>query len=104
MSLMGGAPDIAHEHAALAAFGLQPERTEPTILQIWPENMETVELFDFMRTQWNVAPAGGVVGLRYEALPVGFTACGIPLDRQPLALRGLQFMESAAIEHINRKK
>ncbi|CAN5651654.1 hypothetical protein BH10PSE18_BH10PSE18_15280 [soil metagenome] len=103
MLVVGGTPDAAYEDAALAAFGLQADRPTPTPHRIWPENMHAAKVFEFMQTQWQVAPAGGVVGLRYEVLPFAFDVCGVPREREAEVARGIQVMEAAAVEHINRK-
>lgn len=56
-----------------------------------------MRLFASAFTQWHVGP-GGVVGLRYEALPVLRDAHGIPADEWPQALADLQVMEQRALE------
>lgn len=55
-----------------------------------------------MLTQWNVV-AGGVVGLRYEALPVVFDSVGVPPDDRPDVFDGLRIMEDAALEAMRAK-
>jgi hypothetical protein len=70
-------------------------------IEIWPENAATVEVFIAMGTQWNVGAMGGVIGLRYEALPAVLRLCGIPKTDRAGIFDGLRVMESAAIEAIN---
>lgn len=80
--------------AELAAWGLV--EADIAAVEIWKENIPAYELFEFMRTQWNVGVTGAT-GLRYE---VAF----MRLDRLPLSneeyddlLSCLRVMEMAAI-------
>lgn len=61
--------------------------------------MTAVEVFADMLSQWNVGP-GGVIGLRYEALPVVLDLRGIPPAERADAVAGLRVMERAALEHF----
>lgn len=47
--------------AALAARGAE------VIIEVWPDNWQSFDLFRLCQTQWNVG-IGGRCGLRYEAL------------------------------------
>jgi hypothetical protein len=67
---------------------------------IWKENAATVEVFSAMLTQWNVGP-GGVIGLRYEALPALLEMSRIPAADLRLVFGGLRVMERAALEHFS---
>lgn len=85
---------------ALAAFGLvhvgeAPDRS----IEVWPENMKTVEVFVAMMTQWQTAGMNGtLVGLRYEALPAVMRWCTVPRRDQADVFHGLRHMERAAME------
>lgn len=103
MWILGGTPDVAHEDDAFAAFGLQVERPQVEPFSIWPENVETVTVFQHMTTQWQVAPAGGLVGMRYEALPMVCAALKVPRARRSVVLFGIRLMEIAAVSHVNKK-
>ena len=48
------------------------------VAELWEENVPTVQIFDDMLTQWNVGPRG-IVGLRYEALPVVIRMRNVPV-------------------------
>jgi hypothetical protein len=37
-------------------------------------------------------------------LPFAFGVCGVPREREADVTRGIQVMEAAAVEHINREK
>lgn len=67
--------------------------------ELWEENMAAVEIFGDMITQWNSGPSG-VIGLRYESLPVVMRLRDIPPARRAEVFAGVQVMESAALEHL----
>lgn len=53
-------------------------------------------------SQWNVG-MNGVIGLRYEALPLVLKLHGIKRKRQRELFDGLRVMERAAITEINKR-
>jgi hypothetical protein len=67
--------------------------------ELWAENVTAVTLFADMMTQWNTGP-GGVVGLRYESLPMVMRAHGTPSAERRQAFDDLRVMERAALEHF----
>lgn len=92
--------------AAEALLSRQPDADTPlgqllgaigeTVQDIWQENAATLEVFMDMMTQWNVGP-GGLVGLRYEALPGLLDMRGIASDARRDLFDGLRVMERAAM-------
>lgn len=90
------------DDAALAAMGLVIEGDMPDdSIPVWPENMRTVDVFVAMSTQWNVAGMGGMVGLRYEALPAVMRLVGVPPAERADVFAGLRVMERAALGALN---
>ncbi|MDD5297670.1 MAG: DUF1799 domain-containing protein [Rhodocyclaceae bacterium] len=85
----------------MAAFGLARKRAEPETLELWPENLSSVRVFQALGTQWNLGALGGVIGLRYEALPVVLRLTGIPRSEWPDVFEGLWLMERVALEIWN---
>ena len=84
---------------ALAAFGLVHVGEVPdNSIDVWPENWKAVEVFVAMSTQWNTTFQGGIIGLRYEALPAVMRYCAIPRAEQADVFHGLRIMEHAALE------
>lgn len=67
------------------------------VIEIWPENWDTVRAFASIFTQWNVVSVGmgGIlyVGLKYEAVIPALTMAGF--DVQAI-WPGIQTMEIAA--------
>lgn len=53
-------------------------------------------MFAALGTQWNVG-AGGVIGLRYEAIPVVLEAFGIKKKERAGMLSALRIMEDEAL-------
>jgi len=72
----------------------------PDDLLVWPENMPAVDVFCAMLTQWHYAGMGGIVGLRYEALPVVLALRGIQAADQPDIFEALGVMEGAALDEV----
>ena len=80
---------------------MKRERPEPEKLEIWPECVSVIRVFRAMFTQVSVGAAGGVIGLRYEALPVVLRLTGIPRAEQADVFEGLRIMETEALEIWN---
>ena len=92
-----GAPDAELE-AYAKAYGIILPPPEPVEFAIWPENLETVELFMDVQTQWRTS-SSGVIGLDYGVVLALLSLNGAT---DPLAvLRDLQVMELRAQELIN---
>jgi hypothetical protein len=74
-----------------------PEQ-EPVEFAIWPENVDTVQMFVDVQTQWRVGGAG-VIGLDYAVV---MALANLKAVADPLGLlRDLQVMELRARELIN---
>ena len=72
------------------------------MVEVWPDNWASVQVFASLSTQWNVGP-GGVVGLRYESMPVVRECFGIGADEWPEVFHNLRVMEAAAVELLRTK-
>lgn len=84
---------------ALAAFGLKPIALSATRdIEVWPENWQIMLVFIDMLSQWNVG-MNGVIGLRYEAMPMVLQVHGIKPDRD--LFDGIRVMERAALHELN---
>ena len=92
-----GAPDAELE-ADAKAYGIILPPPEPVEFAIWPENLETVELFMDVQTQWRTT-SGGVIGMDYGVV---LSLLSLKGATDPLAvIRDLQVMETRAVELIN---
>lgn len=72
--------------------------------EIWPENLNTVEVFLAMEKQWRVLvfPASvRYMSLRYEALPIVLQGLGLEMSKT--LFFGLQVMEREALDVLNEK-
>lgn len=72
-------------------------------LSIWPENGPAVRLFEALQSQWLIGPMGGVIGLRYEALPAVEKRIGIRRKDRRRVFAGLRVMEATALEVLNAR-
>lgn len=86
--------------AEMVAFIGEPQ---DEAVEVWPDNWQTLEVFADMLSQWNVGGMGGVIGLRYEALPLVFRMHGIKRERQREIFEGLRVMERAAVQQLNSR-
>ncbi|MES2909884.1 MAG: DUF1799 domain-containing protein [Pseudomonadota bacterium] len=83
---------------------VEPEVTVPDELGIWPENVDAFNVYRRLySSQWVVAGMGGVIGLNYTSLHFFLELEGIPRDRWPEVVDGVQVMESAAGALLRKK-
>lgn len=81
----------------LAAFGLEAEEETDDEIEIWPENLETVEAFLACRTQWVVGEmTNRMRGLRYADVAATLDLLDVT-DRRDV-FGGIRIMEAAALE------
>lgn len=104
--LVGGWDDGSTTRKALAALGVQIEADAvpvgESLLDIWPDNDKPVKVFRRMLTQWAVS-MGGVVGLRYESLPIILEVCEVTQSERGEVIDCLQVMERHAVTLMNKE-
>jgi hypothetical protein len=49
----------------MRAAGFEPEDYEGDVIEVWPENLPALQMFQRIGTRWVVAGMGGVTGLRW---------------------------------------
>ena len=86
----------------LADFGLvwEGEDTQDEDCAVWPDNWQTVEVFDALSTQWQ-GGFGGISGLRYEALPVVMRLMGIPKADRRDVFEDIRILEQETLKSIS---
>ena len=87
--------------AEAAAFGLTLEEASGPAVEIWPDNLSTVNAFIAMNTQWRVGMAGAT-GLDYNVLPTVFRLNRVPRGEWQDVFEGIRTMESAALEEMSK--
>lgn len=85
--------------AEAAAFGLTPEEAAGAPVEIWSDNLPSVEVFSAMATQWRTGP-GGVIGLDYGVLPEIWRRLKVPGKDRDDVFADLRIMEDAALKAI----
>ena len=85
----------------MALVGLSRADLDSEDVEVWPENMPVVRLFDAMRTQWRVG-FSGAYGLDYTPLPAVMDILGI--EDRAYAFEGLRVMEYAALHEMHKDK
>lgn len=69
---------------------------------VFPDNVQAVELFSDMLTQWRVG-SGGAIGFDYNVIPILFRIRKTDEEEQEEAFSGLQVMERAALKAMREK-
>ena len=101
--MLQGAPDVAEVDKAAAAFGLVVAHGAPPPVELWPELVPAVTIFQAMRTQWRVGP-GGATGLDFNALPVVEQRLGITPRQSRQAFQHLRVMQDEALRWFDSKR
>lgn len=101
--MLQGAPDVAEVDKAAAAFGLLLARDAVPTVELWPELVPAVTIFQAMRTQWRVGP-GGATGLDFNVLPVVEQRLGITARQSRDAFRHLLVMQDEALRWFDSKR
>lgn len=73
------------------------------MLDIWPENLQALNVFYRLRTQWNVA-MNGVVGLRYESMEWAMAMEPVSPDERPQVTADIQVMEQETLRLWREKR
>lgn len=94
---MGCHDDGSELEASLAAVGMKLEEAPDRSIELWPDMLQAVEIFSAMSSQWNVG-TGGLIGLRYEALPLILDAHAVAPEKRKDLLSDIRTMERAAVE------
>ena len=79
------------------------EEIEGEPVEVWPSNIETVNVFVAMATQWRVA-MGGCTGLDYNALPGVMRIEGVPRANWPEVFEGIRIMEDEALKTMRENR
>lgn len=102
---MNGVPDVRAIEQDAAALGLRAEGlVEAADLEVWPEHWYAKEVAGAMGTQMNVAPMGGMIGYRYEALPAVMRFVGVPAAERAHTFLCLRVIENETVRLINGRR
>ena len=88
--------------AEAAAFGLTLEEASPPV-EIWPDNLEAVNLFISIATQWRVG-MNGATGLDYNVLYHKLDRMNLSAERYAEVEQEIGVMEAAALEAMRNAK
>ena len=88
------------------AFGIEipksPEKKDE--FEVWECNWETINMFLYMQTQWEVSMSG-YVGLKYEVLLMAGGLFDLyNIEDRTEVLEGLQIMETTALKEFHKKE
>lgn len=81
----------------LAVFGLSLDDFEQETIEIWPENLLPMQVFQAMGTQWRMG-FNGPIGLDYSVLPMMIKQLGVSKKERKRVFDDVMVMERAALE------
>jgi Phage related hypothetical protein (DUF1799) len=87
----------------LASFGFLPSDFKPEEIEVWPEHVQAVDLFQTVATQWRIGTAGAT-GLDYGVLFEIMARMDLGKDRWRELLDEIRVMEGAALAEMHRKE
>jgi predicted alternative tryptophan synthase beta-subunit len=86
----------------MRAAGFEPEDYEGDFVEVWPENLPALEMFQRIGTRW-VPGMAGVVGIRWEAVYPLIDRLGLEGDAWDQMVSDLEVMEHAALAVMNKR-
>lgn len=75
------------------------EPAEPDSVDVWPDSVDPLALFDAIGTQWNYSQ-NGPTGINYDRRDIEAKRLGLRTRRRNLAFEGLRVMESEVLAMI----
>ena len=72
-------------------------------VEVWPDNVQALNVMIAMGTQWRVGMAGAT-GLDYSALPAVMRLVGVPTADRGEVFDSIRTMEDAALQTMRKKK
>jgi hypothetical protein len=87
--------------AEAAQFGLTLEEAQGPSIEVWPDNILSVNVFISMSTQWRTG-AAGATGLDYTALEATMRMMGITANGE--ILEDIRVLEDAALETMRKSQ
>ena len=88
------------EEAVKAGFVPEDYASEP--VDPYPDNLEALSLFSFLRTQWRMGP-NGASGLDYAVMHHRMDRMGLRPDKYYQLEADIHVMECAALAAIHKK-
>ncbi|HEY1090808.1 MAG TPA: DUF1799 domain-containing protein [Burkholderiaceae bacterium] len=67
------------------------------VIEVWPDNVTSVNVFISMKDQWRVGPAGPYA-LDFNVLPLVFQMNGVPAEAQGDVFMDLRVMAAEALK------
>lgn len=88
----------------LSAFGLRPEDyAEEDSVKVFPQNVQSINVFISLGTQWLVGP-GGPYGLNYQTLYHKLDRMNLRAEESARIEEDMRVLEDAALEQMRKDK
>jgi len=72
-------------------------------VEVWPDNVQALNVMIAMGTQWRVGMAGAT-GLDYSALPAVMRLVGVPTTDRGEVFDAIRTMEDAALQTMRKSR
>lgn len=89
--------------AEAAAWGLTVQEASGPAVEVWPDNVQAINMFIAASTQWRVG-LSGASGLDYSALESVLRMSGLPRKDWPPLFEDIRVMEDEALKTMREDK
>lgn len=89
--------------AEAAQFGLTLEEAQGEATEIWPDNLQAVNVFIAASTQWRTG-AAGATGLDYTALESTMRMMGVKRKEHGEVLEDVRVLEDTALDTMRKSQ
>jgi hypothetical protein len=88
-----------------AALGLTLEEASGPPIEVWPDTIGSVLVFDDLGSQWVYAGAGGIpTGIQYGSIEPVLRVRKVPAEDWPQVFDDIRVMEAAALTEMHRQR
>ena len=88
----------------MRGFNIFAKKPEADTVLIWRENVQSVNLFLAVGTQWRVGGMGGATGLDYGGVQAAMQLLGIKHGQRTELFALVQIMEAAVLDEWGRRR
>ena len=99
------ASDAAADRLAAKVLGWDTEEASgPPPIEVWPDTLQSVLVFDALGSQWIYAGMGGVpTGIVYASIEPVLRVLSVPAEDWPVVFDDIREMEAAALAEMHRQ-
>lgn len=96
-------PGATAEEAS--SLGLTLEEASGPPIEVWPDTLKSVQVFDALGSQWIYAGMGGVpTGIVYGSIEPVLRVLTVPAEDWPQVFDDIRELEAAALAEMHRQR